>query len=114
MRTPIRSKSKTPARASGATSSNRYATKWTRDFLSQNPVFSNESKTDALVSSIGQSIQPYDHYFPTCFPTIAEKFGLERFVPTEAVPKGSRGPPCEVDGVRENCHRACLPAFLYT
>ncbi|ORY35325.1 hypothetical protein BCR39DRAFT_508787, partial [Naematelia encephala] len=92
----------------------RYATRWIDTQLDTDPVFATKESLNAVEKSIGQSFQPYDHASHILFPTIASRFGLSRFVPTAPVLVASHALQCTVGTIKANCHRSCLPAFLYT
>ncbi|ORY35081.1 hypothetical protein BCR39DRAFT_503518 [Naematelia encephala] len=115
-RTPTRTTVSVPSMAASqvAAEIGRYAASWLKDYQPYDPIFKSESVVKALQQKIGQPFQPYAHCEQKLYPTVAVKFGLERFVPQAPLPLASRGPGCVVDSARVRCHAHTLPAFLYT
>ena len=116
-KTPVRTTA-TPARLikdnEALSRMTRYAQRWIDNYKDEDPVFSSPEQLLALEQSIGHSVQPYNHCPRELFPTVAAKFGLQRYLPTSSLPMGSRGLQCVTVAGKGNCHRPSLPAFLYT
>ncbi|EIW72328.1 hypothetical protein TREMEDRAFT_58491 [Tremella mesenterica DSM 1558] len=91
------------------------AEEWKTRDRATDPVFSSKKILRRIELQIENSIQDYEHCPVEYFPTVAEKFGLTRWIPEKLAPVKSRGPVCIVDGKTNTiCHRPCLPAFMYT
>ncbi|KAK4688486.1 hypothetical protein P7C73_g1633, partial [Tremellales sp. Uapishka_1] len=105
-----RTTSETPSAFTPANKMDRYTQEWKREFLPKDPVFSSMPALLRLETSIKRSIQPWDHSRPELLPNIAQRFGLQRFLPSPDMPFGS-GHTC-VDGCK--AHTKCFPAFMYT
>jgi hypothetical protein len=63
-------------------------------------------------------IQPVGHTPDRYFPTSAFRYGLQRWLPdsdTKIHVVATRGPKCEVNGKKVNCHaNGFIPSFFYT
>jgi len=77
-----------------------YGQEWENQYKAVDPIFMSVSTVKEFEKVLGRPIQPYQHVLDEVTPLVADKFGLERHIPTKELVKTSRGVKCRANDKR--------------